>query len=198
MTLPLSVRIFFAIDLPAAAREKMTTFITALKKRAKTHSIRWSRPENLHITLQFLPEFVSADIPTLMDKVREVLNHRIHQPLFEIGHLHLFPSAFHPRVIVLDITPQDQLASLSAEIGKAIEACGYEIEKRAFKAHLTIGRIKNMRSTDLGFLSEFTVPAIEPIKLEKVVLFRSEPMPDGSHYTSLDEVLMPSASSALP
>ena len=194
MTIPLSMRIFFAVDLPSSAREKMSVFIEALKKRSKTQMIRWSRPENLHITLQFLPEIPSNDIPVLIEAVHAALSHHVNTSLVELGRLHLFPSVFHPRVIVLDVQPQEQLAILSKEIGSAIQLSGHEIEKRTFKAHLTIARIKNMRSVDLSFLSEFKAPPIEPFKLDKVVLFRSEPKPEGSHYTVLDEIGLQSTS----
>lgn len=187
MTLPPSIRIFFAIDLPPVVKDKMKAFILALKKRAKTNAIRWTKPENLHITLQFLPSVTSGDLSDLIGRVRGRLMEQVEQTVIAFGHLHLFPSAFHPRVIVLDVTPQQLLAELSSQIGKGIEEAGYQIEDRSFKAHLTIGRIKNIH-LDLGFLSEFTLPAIEPMVVNKVVMFRSEPMPDGSHYTPLDEM----------
>lgn len=188
MTLPLSIRIFFAIDLPPAVRDKMSTFIAAMKKRARTGAIRWSKPENLHITLQFLPEVATSDLPELIGQVRAALNQQMQQSLIAIGRLHLFPSPFHPRVIVLDVTPQQPLSELSEKIGNGIRLAGYKTEDRAYKAHLTIGRIKNARNVDLSFLSEFTLPAIEPIPVNKVLLFRSEPKPEGSQYTVLDEI----------
>ena len=198
MTLPLSVRIFFAIDLPSSTKDKMGAFIEALKKRSKSQGIRWSRSENLHITLQFLPEVASKDLPTLITSVRHALNHQVDYSLIELGSLHLFPSAFHPRVIVLDVKPQEQLTMLSKEIGSAIQSAGYEIEKRSFKAHLTIGRIKNMRKASLTFLSEFKMPPVEPMPIKKVVLFRSEPKPEGSLYTVLDEIALQPLQSSTP
>lgn len=197
MTLPPSIRIFFAIDLPPAVRDKMSSFILGMKKRARTSAIRWSKPENLHITLQFLPEVVTGDLPELIGQVRAALNQQVQQSLIAIGHLHLFPSPFHPRVIVLDVTPQQPLADLSVKIGEGIKLAGYKTEDRAYKAHLTIGRIKNARGVDLSFLSEFTLPAIEPIPLNKVMLFRSEPKPEGSQYTVLDEIALTKQSDTL-
>lgn len=187
MTLPPSIRIFFAIDLPEPVREKVSNFAAQLKKRARTNGIRWSRPENLHITLQFLDQVKSTDLPKLMSEVRDSLLANMSPFLVELGNLHLFPSAFHPRVIVLDVTPQETLAGLSAQVGKGIVKAGYDIEDRPFRAHLTLGRIKNRR-VDTAFLSEFTMPPVEPIQVNQVVLFRSEPMPDASRYTRLDEI----------
>ncbi len=188
MTLPSSIRIFFAIDFPPAVREKMDHFIAALKKRSKSHAIRWSKSDNLHITLQFLPKVETGDLPEIIGQVRAALNHHVELSVIALGNLHLFPSPFHPRVIVLDVTPQEQLAILSEQIGSGIRQAGYQTEERAFKAHLTIGRIKNTRDVNLGFLSDVALPAIEPIPVNKVVLFRSEPMPEGSHYTVLDTI----------
>ncbi len=38
-----------------------------------------------------------------------------------LGKIHLFPSPYRPRVIVLDIDAQEQLALLSAKIGQGIQ-----------------------------------------------------------------------------
>ena len=43
MTLPSVIRIFFAIDLPPTAKEKIGNFIGVLKKSSRSHAIHASR-----------------------------------------------------------------------------------------------------------------------------------------------------------
>lgn len=188
MTLPPVVRVFFAIDLPLPVKEKLGSFIGALKKKSRTNAIRWSKPVNLHITLQFLSEMRAEHIALLVENVRAKIEGAIHHSTLTLGKVHLFPSPYRPRVMFLDVTPQADLAQLSQLIGHGIKATDYEIEDKPYRAHLTIGRIKHAHGVDLKFLSTVDVPEIGDIDVNEVVLYRSEPLPEGSRYTPLERI----------
>ncbi len=188
MTLPPVIRIFFAIDLPPSIKEKVSDYMAALKKASKTNGIRWSRPENLHITLQFLATIKTEHLKLLTENVRAKLGNAVLHPQISLGSVHVFPDPYRPRVIVLDVLPQDELAILSRLIGEGIQATHYEIENKPFRAHLTLGRIKQPHGMSLSFLSDCDVPAMDKIDLGEVVLFRSEPLPEGSKYTPIDRI----------
>lgn len=188
MTFPPVIRIFFAVDLPLSVKEKLGQFIGQLKKKSKSNAIRWTKPENLHITLQFLAEVRAEHLTTLLDNVRANVEGAVKNSTFTFGALHLFPNPYRPRVIVLDITPQEQMAALASLIGDGIKISNYEVETRPFRGHLTLGRIKHAQGVNLNFLSEVSNPELEAVALEEVVLFRSEPQEDGSKYTPLDRI----------
>lgn len=187
MTLPPVVRVFFAIDIPLEAKEMIGQYINHMKKQAKSHSIRWSKPENLHITLQFLAEVKTEHIPDIVAKVREKLTGIFQASTLVLGKPRLFPSPFRPRVIVLEIMPQIELAGLSSLIGEGILACDYAIEDRPFHAHMTLGRIKHTH-VHLEFLAEMPAPNVGKLDVKEVVLFRSEPQADGSVYTAIERI----------
>ncbi len=193
MTLPPVIRVFFAIDLPAAVREKISLFIVALKKKSKSHAIRWTRPQNLHVTLQFLAEVKTEDLPVLINKVRGEIVGAFAEASINFGNLRLFPNPYRPRVIVMDVVPQEKLANLSQFIGNSIQSLGYEIDVRPFRGHLTLGRIKHTRGVHLDFLSEVEKPVFEEFALTEVVLFRSEPLPEGSKYSALERIILHSS-----
>ena len=67
MTLPPIVRVFFAIELPLSTKEMLNKFVVSPKSEAKSNAIRWTKPENLHITLQFLAEVRGEHIATLIE-----------------------------------------------------------------------------------------------------------------------------------
>jgi RNA 2',3'-cyclic 3'-phosphodiesterase len=188
MTLPPVIRIFFAIDLPPIAKEKLGRYISMLKKKSRSNSIRWTKPDNLHITLQFLAEVHAEHLPALIDAVRVEMAGAIKRCTLTWGTIHLFPSPYRPRVIVLEMAPQDHLAKLSELIGRGIKASHYEIDTRPFRAHLTLGRIKQPQDIHLSFLSEAGLPDVENIDINEVVLFRSEPLPEGSKYTVMERM----------
>lgn len=185
------IRIFFAIDLPPKTKEAIGKLINAFKKKSKSRAIRWTKLKNLHITLQFLAACRSEHIGRLLDQVRsEVSNITNYSPL-KIGGVHLFPHVFNPRVIVLDIAPQEELANLAKAIGRGITTCDYEIDDRPFRGHLTLGRIKYKNGVKLDFLKEQMVLNFDEIVIHEVVLFRSDPLPDGSCYTPIERITLP-------
>lgn len=190
MTLPPVIRIFFAIDLSESVKERIAGLIATLKKASKTNSIRWSKPENLHITLQFLAEIQSEHVPVLLQNVQSRIEKAIQPIHFNIGTLHLFPNPYRPRVIVLDVLQQESLQQLSALIGDAITATHYTIEDRPFRAHMTLGRIKQPQGMSLNFLEDCALPAFEAVDVHEVVLFRSEPQPEGSKYSVLEKITL--------
>lgn len=186
MTLPPVVRVFFAIDLPPAVKQRVDEYLSLLKKEIKSHGIRWSRPENLHITLQFLAEVQSTDLPLMLTQVKAALRGFGEKLTFELGALRVFPDPYRPRVIVLDVTPQAALTHLSEAIGQGIRDSHYQTEDRPFRAHLTLGRIKHPKGLNLGFLSTTPTINLGEIDLHEIVLFRSEPQPDGSRYFPIE------------
>lgn len=188
MTLPHVIRIFFAIDLPQHAKEKLGRFIASLKKESKSNAIRWTRSENLHITLQFLAEVRTEHLLTLIANVRAKMEGAVKNVNLTFGSLHLFPNPYRPRVIVLEVTPQEELAVLAGLIGDGIKATNYAIESRPFRGHLTLGRIKHTQHIDLHFLSASTMPEIAGVEMSEVVVFRSEPQPEGSVYTVMEKI----------
>lgn len=180
-------RLFFAIDLPAATKKAIGHYINTLKRGSKTHAIRWTRTDHLHITLQFLAEVQRDDVPMLLEKVKQKIKHFPAGSMASLGSVHLFPNPYRPRVIVLDIASQATLTQLSTLIGEGVSECGYEIDSRPFRAHITLGRIKHA-DMRLDFINKTEKPSLEDVLIEEVVLFYSEPQPEGSQYTPIEHI----------
>lgn len=190
MSAPSVVRIFFAIDLPSSIKDKLNQYIGSMKKKAKWNGIRWTRAENLHLTLQFLAEVKSEHLNNLFNNVRAEIEEIVPRMTFEFSDVELLPNPFRPRVIVLGVKDQNELANLSKLIGHGIQASNYPIEDRPFKAHITLGRIKHPHNAHLEFLTECPVPPLSSIQVNEIVLFRSDPQPDGSKYTILEKIML--------
>lgn len=188
MILPSVVRVFFAIDPPDNIKASMSAYIDSLKDLSKTNKIRWTRTENLHITLQFLAEVQGEHVDLIISKVQAELAAAVSHLTINLRSLYLFPDPHRPRVLVVDVAPQAALAQLSAMIGRGIEAAGYKIEARAFRGHMTIGRFKTSQKTVLNFLSDAKAPDVGEIEIHEVVLFQSESHPEGSRYIPLKRI----------
>lgn len=173
------IRAFFAISLPCEVSLAIEQLISTLKKQDKHPIIRWVKPHHLHVTLQFLEKISAADVQKLTDHVGAKI--QLIKPFYlKLGPLELFPTPHHPKIISLNVEPQAELKALAQQIGLGIEATNYPIEKRSFRAHLTLGRFNT--SLKHYVLPDLVLPVFNAILVKEVILFQSEPQVGGSVY----------------
>jgi RNA 2',3'-cyclic 3'-phosphodiesterase len=130
------MRLFTGLDLPPEVVRKLEKLLAALRPTAK---IKWSPPENLHITTKFIGEWPEERLEELKKALAAVpartpISVHIHQVGF-------FPNANSPRVFWCGIDAPG-LAALSADTESATERLGIEREARPYSPHLTLARIK--------------------------------------------------------
>lgn len=179
------MRTFIAIELPQA----ITAALGDVQKTLKSSklNIRWVPPENIHLTLKFL-----GDIPPeAVDPISRILSDsvRIFEPLsLSARGSGAFPGIKNPRVIWIGLSGQiPQLRALQEGLEKNLATIGYAMEKREFKAHLTLGRVKGAvdpvkLNIALNQVMDFTT---EPFSADRIFLFRSDLKPTGPVYTQL-------------
>lgn len=133
------MRLFIAIDLPEARRRAIAQATAPLREAAP--SVSWVDETRLHLTLKFLGEQPEDAVSPLAAALREAA--AFHSPLtLDLGGLGAFPSRRRPRVIWLGVAPDPKLELLHDDVERACAALGYEVEGRAFRPHLTLGRAR--------------------------------------------------------
>ena len=148
--------------------------------------VRWVRPESLHVTLRFLGATDPDLVPELVSRVGEQVASLAAFRL-QLGAPQLFPSPRRPRVVALELRPLAPLAALAAAVERGVVEAGFAPEERPFRAHLTLGRLKDSRARALDVTVPDTTPG-EALDVMEAVLFRSDlPRSKGSHvrYTPL-------------
>lgn len=177
-----SIRVFFAIELTPALKLAVENYMLELQKQLKSHKIRWTLPQHLHITLQFLAKLSLQDLPLLLSHVKQ----EIQQPPFELElkQLELFPTPNQPRVLSLHLEPQDLLQKLSICIGQGIATLGYPVETRPYRGHITLARLNETYQLPLES------PVFEKMVVSEVLLYQSQPTATGSFYSILDKIAL--------
>jgi len=132
-------RLFFALHPDAAALDAVGRAIEKAKTAPDIRG-RWLAPEKLHVTLQFLGDFVSAD--AIVSRARgAAANLRVAPFEFTFDRVATLPRRFHPPC-VLRCAPGSEapLQELSRELGAALRAAGLGeyVEARPYVPHLTI------------------------------------------------------------
>jgi 2'-5' RNA ligase len=102
-----------------------------------------------------------------------------------------FPNPRNPRVVWIGVSGEiDVLTKLQTDVEEGITRLGFKQEDRAFTPHLTLGRIKFIRSrvTWLKALEEIKGIKLSAFDVHAVSLMKSELKPSGAIYTEIDRV----------
>jgi 2'-5' RNA ligase len=135
------VRLFIAINLPSDVRAEITAVTAAL--RAEAPEIAWVGEARLHLTLKFLGEVDEGRLREIAAAMAAVAGqHR--ELLMTLGGIGAFPNFRRARVVWMGIEQEARLELLHHDIELACESLGFELEGRAFRPHVTLGRVKDV------------------------------------------------------
>jgi RNA 2',3'-cyclic 3'-phosphodiesterase len=180
------LRLFIALPLPHEVEIALDRLLGQL--RPQSSDVKWVPAKNIHLTVKFLSETDEKLVPRIKTAVNEVAAG--YQPFESImDRVGGFPNLKKPRVIwVGGSQPIEAAVRMAAEIDRRMHELGFEIETRPFKAHLTLGRVREGRSIGVlaAYLESFRLAPI-PLRLDRLVLFKSTLTPKGSIYERLHE-----------
>jgi len=190
-----TIRSFVAIELPPEIRAWCEAAIEQARQKLGPAgaAVRWVNPEGIHLTLKFLGAVPATRVPLLIDRLRAELTAQAPFTL-EVGMLGVFPGPKAPRVIWLaTLGDVAALGACQRRVEGATVPLGYPSEKRAFKAHLTLGRIRETASPEqlaaIGALAAAWPPESSPaFPVTSASLMQSRLGPGGARYTRLAEI----------
>lgn len=133
-------RLFVALDLPSSLKNELSSLCYGVQ------DVRWVPKENLHLTLRFIGEVPRA----LYQEIREAL-HSVDLHPFELKTttLDVFDGSKGPRTLWIGLEENEDLISLQREIDKKLKILGAPMDKKHFKAHITLGRLSDFFMGDL-------------------------------------------------
>jgi 2'-5' RNA ligase len=187
------LRAFIAIELPDALKAQIVRTQRELAALLPPGAVRWTGPEQLHLTLRFLGDIPVADLTQLAVALRRACVGHAPCELVAEG-FGAFPGLDHPRVLWLGLGGDAQaVCRLQATIQAETAGWG-ELEARPFQPHLTLGRVKLLRPDQLWRvgqgIGELAPGRLGPFGVEAVTLVRSELTPAGAHHTTLAKVAL--------
>jgi len=173
-------RVFIAINLP----EDIKRSLAAYQKKWPEIPVRWTKPENLHITLDFIGYIRDEELVEICKKTKEAVSR--HSPFkIKLSKICYGPiDKKPPRMIWAAGEKSREFFSLKEDFDKALGIS----ENREFSPHITLGRIKKWEwqridpedrpiideSIDLGF-------SVNSVEVMESTLKRG-----GAEYTTLE------------
>ncbi|MGK9476001.1 RNA 2',3'-cyclic phosphodiesterase [Melioribacter sp. OK-6-Me] len=175
----MTIRTFIALNLPENVLDRIIELRDAFFKN--TSGLRWEEKNKLHITLKFLGDTDENLIPDITRSISDLVKE--HSPIsLKISKAGLFYRDSKPAILYLDFLENEYLVRIYEEIENLMESFGYKKEKRKFKTHLTLLRIKNDRHLDQ--IKNFTKLEIDIPEFisDEITLYRSILQTTGSVY----------------
>ncbi|MFC1598063.1 RNA 2',3'-cyclic phosphodiesterase [Patescibacteria group bacterium] len=133
-------RLFIAIPLPD---DFINAFVAVQQECGDISAGRWTAPENLHITVKFLGNVASDQIPALVEAVKNV-SQKTQEFTLTFKKIIYAPPEKPPRMVWATFTQSDDFTQLMQQLNDATSP--FSQERDSFKEpipHVTMARLKS-------------------------------------------------------
>lgn len=177
---------FCAFELPDSLRSRINQHSQRVRAAVPDAAASWSRPENIHLTMKFFGNVDQAKVPVISSVAARIVKE--YSPIqIEVGKTGVFPRPSRPQVLWIGVEDSSgELSNFQEQLENEFAREGFPKEDRAFRPHLTIARIRKpqnaSRLAEVHLDLEFSAVAL---RLDELILFRSELSSKGSKYTAI-------------
>jgi len=179
-----SMRVFTAVNLPPDLRNQVSATQACLKK--SDARVSWVPTENLHVSLAFIGNIYSQKSNEISNALDEAVLDR--DPFeIDVHDLGTFGKKHSPRVIWVAVHNMKPLLELYERIKDLLAAIDVRLEDRAYKPHITLGRVKSNRNKSelLDAIRQNEKCDFGKTTVSSVELMKSTLLPSGATYSIL-------------
>jgi RNA 2',3'-cyclic 3'-phosphodiesterase len=145
--------------------------------------VKWTRQENLHITLLFLGYVDESVIPDVCQKVSDAAEQMesfdIHFNKIEVG-----PSLEKPQMIWFSGEASEDLKHLYETIEKELDI--FQTEKKKFCPHITLGKIRKTKWQELDKAPNVEEDFKVAISVDNIFVMESRAGEGGQEYHAIE------------
>jgi 2'-5' RNA ligase len=176
-------RLFLAIPLPWEVKQTLSEAAEQVKSQMPHSRVSWVQPEQYHITLHFLGDIDEE----LEDRLISELKAGNYPKSFQLTlkEVSAFPDKKHPQTILVKTTVHSFAIELYKKTGGILANLGFELDRRPWAPHITLGRVKvqsEVLKPDLISIPE------QNFRIESFVLMASTLTQEGSFYDIVEEI----------
>jgi 2'-5' RNA ligase len=178
-------RLFAAVKIPGKISDK----IEEIRKDAYPipNNYKWETKDKFHLTLKFLGDIEESRNDSIINALEKAAerNTKIHLTFDKFGFFKKSPVA---GVLWFGFKADKNIFDIAEQTDINLNAVGFEREKRPFKPHLTLLRLKGSEDPRLlESLLSYETPR-EEFTADEIVLMKSKLLPKGSIYSEVKTI----------
>ncbi|HOE16700.1 MAG TPA: RNA 2',3'-cyclic phosphodiesterase [Syntrophorhabdaceae bacterium] len=177
------MRVFLALEIPDEIKAYLR--VVTNQMAARIHNVKWVNERGQHITLKFFGEQEEKRVREIGDALSGI--ERLHAPIaVTLKDIEAFPDRKRARVIVVALEKGvDNIRMIFHDIEDRLSGLGVEKERRSFRPHITLGRMKTP-----GPLLDRDIVDVDKkdFVVRRMVLFQSILQPAGAVYAPIWEL----------
>ena len=175
------IRLFVALKIHDVVKSEIFNHCYVASENPSNY--RWEAREKVHLTLKFIGEVKEEFLPNIIDELEFVKNYSAFDCI--VSRFGFFFRDNEPKILWCNLETDDSIISLVDEINNRLRKFDIEIERRKFKEHLTLLRIKDKVSEKfIKRLKEYKFDPIE-FNANQIALIQSVLKQSGSEYKIL-------------
>jgi len=171
------------IAIPIQAGPKLRETHTKLRNELKNEKIKWVDADHFHLTLFFLGDTRDEQVKQV-DQMLASLVKEFPDFTIRLEGLGVFKNISKPRVLWAGIKDYDPLREIKTAIDRQMSSLGFEPDKREFKPHLTLARIKWIDHRDKlrQLIDEHQQREWQSAHIDQIIYFESRLTQSGPVY----------------
>jgi len=175
------IRLFIALTIPDEIKDKLINICSELSE--SYGAFKWEKLEKIHLTLKFIGEVQEDLVSSIAKEITFVEEYNSFS--FNVTKFGFFFRNGAARILWAGLQTDKSILSLVEEINNRLSIFSIPAERRKFKPHLTMLRIKSNPGAE--FISNFKKYSIDNMNFNsnEITLIKSELFKTGARYTDI-------------
>ncbi|HWM51700.1 MAG TPA: RNA 2',3'-cyclic phosphodiesterase [Thermoplasmata archaeon] len=182
----MTFRGFIAVDIPPSPSLESL----AEQLRTASASLKVVSTDQLHLTVKFLGDTEEGLVPEIVTAIQEACAD-IRPFRITVQRTGAFPSLSRMNVVWVGVDGADPIARIAADLDVSFESLGFEVERRPWKAHVTLARVKGHHDLDRvrSILETRRDEIFGSHRVDRIHLKKSVLTPGGAQYSVVATVV---------
>lgn len=168
---PQKKRLFIGVPVTLTPSLVAAVKRTKISAQRRDMEIKWVPDTNYHITLNFLGDTETDMISKVNDVIQKVTSEMpaVKTSLHGMG---AYPDDRHMRTLWIGVRKPRAFSELQSQLTEELETLGFRSDEREFHPHLTIGRLRKMRS-GRDLISPYVRTEFGDVEISTIILYES-------------------------
>lgn len=178
----MKIRLFVALIFKEELLNEIVDFRESIYPN--NNKAKWEGKDKLHLTLKFLGDVAEENIHEI-NKILESILKNHDEIVINISKFGIIKKLSTPKILWMGIQQNTSIVNLFNDINDGLSYIGFEKERRRFRPHITLIRLKgNEDISKLEVLKNTTIN-INSSLADEVALIKSDLLTTGSVYTKI-------------